>query len=114
MIRAIANHFDLSPASRFPELKDDGLIASVRILSGHIPIFNFVPPTGGMFIWSKFYLSDNLRFREFQRNTVIEDPEQEFAKELWLQLAENLVSFSHFYFSLSLFNIPLVIVRLIM
>lgn len=94
MINAIGKHFELSNALIFPTIKDEGLVASLRSPSGDlVPIFNFVAPTAGMFIWSKFYLSQNPSFKKLQRNKEIMDPEQTFAEELWMQLAENLVRF---------------------
>lgn len=95
MIKAFAQKFELLAAS---ELKahglgdDDGLVACLRDSSGTIvPIFSFVSPTGGMFIWSKFYLSQNPDFEQLRKSQEVVDPEQVFAENLWMALAESLV-----------------------
>ena len=61
--------------------------------SGSTPIFNFVPPTGGMFIWTKFHLAQNPRYKEIESDKSVTDPGQKFADELWTQFAEALVGF---------------------
>ncbi|CAI7587763.1 unnamed protein product [Penicillium glandicola] len=88
IIKAIAQHFTLKPAAQVTEvLTDEGLVA----LIGSVPIFSFVPPTGGMFIWACFYLGNNPMFQKMQSDSTIEDPEQCFAQQLWESLAEELV-----------------------
>lgn len=91
MISAFAKNFELVPASAFPNLNADGLVAAMKTGSGSIPIFSFVPPIGGMFIWAMFHFSANPRFKELRHDSKIEDPEQSFANELWMRFAENLV-----------------------
>lgn len=95
MIQAFAQSFELLAASELNGhglTDDDGLVACLRDSSGSIlPIFSFVSPTGGMFIWSKFYLSHNPEFQQLRKSREVEDPEQVFAEKLWMQLAENLV-----------------------
>ncbi|GAA5900164.1 hypothetical protein JCM5296_001475 [Sporobolomyces johnsonii] len=56
-----------------------------------LPLFSFVPPTGGMFLWCRFYLAGAPRFRELEAQEDVEDPEETFMKELWEALADNLI-----------------------
>lgn len=93
LIDAFAKHFTLTPAEKVIGLKGDGLVASLKHQdgSGSTPIFNFVPPTGGMFIWTKFHLSQNPRYKEIESDKSVTDPGQKFADELWTQFAEALV-----------------------
>lgn len=94
MVAAFGQHFDLVPADQFPGLGVQGVVAvmETRDKSRRVGIFNFVPPTGGMFIWGKFYLSPNPEFRRIQTQGNSLDPEQMFAQQLWRQLADELVS----------------------
>ncbi|PYH91571.1 aromatic aminotransferase Aro8 [Aspergillus ellipticus CBS 707.79] len=88
MIDAFAQHFRLVGASETPQLETaDGLVA----LMGDVPVFSFVPPTGGMFIWAKFHLSQNPAFKKMQFDGTVDDPEQAFAGSLWARFAEELV-----------------------
>jgi aromatic amino acid aminotransferase I len=96
MINAFSQHFQLLPAAQFPELKAEGMVAAIRAESMVTPIFSFVSPTGGMFIWCKFYLTENPRFKELKALDQVDDPEQTFADELWKTLAQNLVRSSNF------------------
>lgn len=94
MVAAFRQHFDLVPADQLPELKAQGVVAVMETLdkSRKVPIFSFVPPTGGMFIWSKFYLTPNPVFSRLRTQGNSLDPEQALAKQLWEQFAEELVS----------------------
>lgn len=56
------------------------------------PLFSFVPPTGGMFIWARFYFISFPRFLALQSDTTCEDPEQAFEDEIWAKMASALVS----------------------
>lgn len=101
LINAFARNFELLPASEVQHQRqgrdEDGLVACSRDPSGRlVPIFSFVSPTGGMFIWAKFYLSQNPAFKGLQGSKSIKDPEQTFAEKLWLQLAESLVCLACF------------------
>lgn len=58
MITAFKKHFNLVPAIEHPELNTQGYVAVME----KTPIFSFVPPTGGMFIFAKFYLRSNPTF----------------------------------------------------
>jgi hypothetical protein len=44
-----------------------------------------------MFLWSKFYLSQNPDFEQLRQSQEVVDPEQVFAENLWMELAESLV-----------------------
>ncbi|KAI1850001.1 hypothetical protein JX266_004380 [Neoarthrinium moseri] len=93
MVAAIRDNFDLVPASEFPDLRAQGLVAAARAAEGsaRIPVFSFVTPTGGMFIWTKFYFSQNPQYQALKRGGAESDPEQAFASKLWAQFAEELV-----------------------
>ncbi|KAL3474298.1 pyridoxal phosphate-dependent transferase [Aspergillus californicus] len=91
MIDAFAQHFTLVPASEIePSLQGapEGVVAA---LLNSTPIFSFVPPTGGMFIWAKFYLAANPGFQVVKEDETVDDPEQIFAEKLWAEFAEELV-----------------------
>lgn len=105
MINAMRKSFSLVPASKFPELHAEGLVASIESLDGskRIPIFSFIPPTGGMFIWAKFYFDQNGKYLALRESKEKQDPEQAFADQLWAELAEERVSiFFNLSFILSL------------
>uniref|UniRef100_A0A8H7TN80 Aminotransferase class I/classII large domain-containing protein n=1 Tax=Bionectria ochroleuca TaxID=29856 RepID=A0A8H7TN80_BIOOC len=54
------------------------------------PVFSFVDPEAGMFVWSKFYFGGVARFVELEAQSI-EDPEQAFAQELWEAMVAELV-----------------------
>ena len=87
---AFAANFDIQSADITKVPSSEGLVAYSRGKS--IPVFSFVPPTGGMFIWARFYFSQCPRFIELQKQKDIEDPEQTFADEIWAKMADSLVS----------------------
>ncbi|KAH8650026.1 pyridoxal phosphate-dependent transferase [Xylariales sp. PMI_506] len=94
MVCAMQREFVLVPAAEFPELGGaEGLVVAIETpdKKSRIPIFSFVVPTAGMFLWGRFYLSQNPRFKEIQGDASQKDPEQVFADELWAKLAEELV-----------------------
>lgn len=97
MVAAFRQHFDLVPAAEFPELKTQGVVAVMETQdkSQKVPVFSFVPPTGGMFIWSKFYLMSNPAFNRLRTQGNSLDPEQTLAQQLWEQFAQELVSPRH-------------------
>lgn len=94
MVAAFRQHFDLVPADQFPELKAQGVVAVMETQdkSRKVPVFSFVPPTGGMFIWSKFYLTSNPAFIRLRTQGNSLDPEQTLAQQLWEQFVQELVS----------------------
>jgi len=88
---AFTENFDVQPADSSKLPGSEGLVAYSRGVKS-IPLFSFVPPTGGMFIWARFYFSECPRFIELQNQAGIEDPEQTFADEIWAKMAQSLVS----------------------
>ncbi|OJK04015.1 hypothetical protein ASPACDRAFT_1852931 [Aspergillus aculeatus ATCC 16872] len=89
MIRAFQHEFTLVPGSQHPDLNvaDSTLVA----LLNTVPIFSFVPPTGGMFIWAQFHLHANPTFQKLHREKSLEDPEECFAEHFWEMLIEERV-----------------------
>jgi aromatic amino acid aminotransferase I len=89
---SLASNFLMKPASECSVLGAQGLIAFAKEdVEGKIPLFSFVPPTGGMFIWARFYFSSYPGFKKLQASKECADPEQKFEDELWAQLATALV-----------------------
>lgn len=82
LIDSVASSFDLRPASLVANLKAEGFVAFLK--NTETPVFSFVPPTGGMFLWLKFYLTESPKFKSFLAE---EDPEQAFASHLFEELA---------------------------
>ncbi|CAI6068372.1 unnamed protein product [Clonostachys chloroleuca] len=87
MIDAFSQHFQLVPAAKSGIPDAFGIVAFLLHSDGQgtTPIFSFVPPSGGMFIWVNFYLSKNPRFKQLQADSSIADPEDKFSGELWRQ-----------------------------
>ncbi|KAH8204509.1 hypothetical protein TruAng_001283 [Truncatella angustata] len=99
MTAAIKELFDLSPASQFPELRAEGLVAAIEGSAGtRTPIFSFIPPTGGMFLWTKFYFAQNGKYQVIKNSKQEIDPEQAFANKLWSELAEEKVLLTPGYY----------------
>lgn len=96
MVAALARSFELVPAGRCDDVPGaQGLVGYLRTRDGEkrrVPVMEFVPPTGGMFIWAKFYLGSNPGFGKLlgQGNSL--DPERAFGKQLWEDLTDELVS----------------------
>ncbi|KAH7311396.1 pyridoxal phosphate-dependent transferase [Stachybotrys elegans] len=92
LLDSFSEHFTLEAAEKSPLTSADSLVASIRTKDGTLrrPVFSFVDPTAGMFVWSKFYFDKVPRFIELQR-TDHQDPEQAFADELWKAWASELV-----------------------
>lgn len=96
MVGALRASFDLLPASAFPELGDgaEGLVAAIPGPGGvKVPVFSFIAPTAGMFLWCKVYLSQNPKYQALVKSGA-EDPEQAIADQLWDQWAESLVRYT--------------------
>jgi aromatic amino acid aminotransferase I / 2-aminoadipate transaminase len=55
------------------------------------PLFSFIPPMAGMFIWARFYYSGSSRFRVLQADETCVDPEAVFETEIWAEMAKALV-----------------------
>lgn len=94
LLDAFHRNFTVLPAAESPLPSAQGLVVCLPNLNdGGIlrPVFSFIDPSAGMFVWSKFYFSDVPRFRELESQEDVQDPEQTFAHELWMELAEALV-----------------------
>lgn len=89
LLDAFHDNFTVVPASESPIPSAQGLVACLRTPSGGglRPIFSFIDPSAGMFVWSNFYFEDVQRFTELESQDM-NDPEQAFANELWMELAE--------------------------
>ncbi|KAI9148821.1 Aromatic amino acid aminotransferase [Paramyrothecium foliicola] len=92
LLDAMHNNFVILPAAESPIPKVQGLVACLkRSTDGKLlPVFSFVDPEAGMFVWAKFYFHGVNRFAELQ-SEALEDPEQAFSKELWGTWASELV-----------------------
>ncbi|KAI8941619.1 hypothetical protein NX059_002832 [Plenodomus lindquistii] len=92
LLEAFYAHFVVLPAAESPVPTAKGLMACVRTEgSAELrPVFSFIDPSAGMFVWSKFYFEGVGRFEELVRQNV-EDPEQTFGHELWEQWVTELV-----------------------
>ncbi|KIM94765.1 hypothetical protein OIDMADRAFT_172496 [Oidiodendron maius Zn] len=62
-----------------------------RTRRDYMAIFSFVPPSAGMFIWARFYLTNSPRFLKIQDSGKSVDPEQEFLDYVWAELSKALV-----------------------
>ena len=64
MVDALGTSFELVHAEASDVPGAEGLVACLRRDDGsRTPVFSFVPPTAGMFVWCRFYLGDNAIFR---------------------------------------------------
>lgn len=90
LLEAFHANFTVLPAKLSPLKNAQGLVACVKGDSGLKPVFSFVDPEAGMFVWSKFYFGGVKRFSEIQTENL-EDPEQAFSEELWKAWAAKLV-----------------------
>lgn len=99
MVAAFAHEFEIVPAAKagaglLPP-GEQGVVAMLKGLDGTsvpVPVFSFVPPTAGMFVWAKFYLAGNPKFKDMRRRGNSLDPEQTFATQLWREFSDELVS----------------------
>lgn len=64
-----------------------------------MPVFSFVPPTGGMFIWLTMYISKAPGYIKLSEDSACADPEQVFMNQLWQSLVDVnvLLAPGHFY-----------------
>lgn len=96
MVAAFSDHFELVPAAKCSDLPgEQGLVALLKSADETkkpVPIFSLVPPTAGMFVWAKFYLTSNPNFTKTLNQGNALDPEQTFANQLWREFSEDLVS----------------------
>jgi aromatic amino acid aminotransferase I / 2-aminoadipate transaminase len=92
LISAFYDNFEILPAAKSPVPKARGLVACVRSSKADQlrPVFSFVVPEAGMFVWSQFYFEGAPRYAELQHQ-AIEDPESVFADEFWKAMVTELV-----------------------
>ncbi|KAJ3543344.1 hypothetical protein NM208_g3626 [Fusarium decemcellulare] len=92
LISAFHEQFTVVPAAKSPVPTAQGYVACVRekATSKLRPVFSFVDPEAGMFVWSKFYFERVSRFTELEVQSL-DDPEQSFAQEIWQAMAAELV-----------------------
>ncbi|ETN36262.1 uncharacterized protein HMPREF1541_08539 [Cyphellophora europaea CBS 101466] len=92
MCSALESNFVLKSVDKVkdPPTGAEGLLAYANG-QAKAPIFSFVPPTAGMFLWARFYLYGSPRFQKLQQSADCIDPEKSFQDELWLALANKLV-----------------------
>ncbi|KAL3463467.1 pyridoxal phosphate-dependent transferase [Aspergillus heterothallicus] len=113
IVDAFHEQFVVLPANESPVPSAQGLVACLATTTTTTtttttdgtsgarelkPIFSFVDPGAGMFIWCKFYFGEIPRFVELRGaskkkidSREQEDPEQAFATELWKAWADELV-----------------------
>jgi aromatic amino acid aminotransferase I len=100
LLDAFHEQFTVLPAVESPLPSAQGLVVCLRAAksSGGAlwPVFSFIDPSAGMFVWTKFYFHGVPRFHELEghardEHNNVEDPEQAFAHELWSELAAELV-----------------------
>lgn len=89
LCNSIADSFLLESAksSRESPADAEGLVA-FHSTTRKVPIFSFVPPTGGMFVWARFYLARSPRYQKLLSLNSCADPEKAFQDELWLAMAD--------------------------
>lgn len=89
LCNSIADNFLLESAksARGSPADAEGLVA-FHSASRKVPIFSFVPPTGGMFVWARFYLASSPRYQRTSTLNSCVDPEKVFQDELWLAMAD--------------------------
>lgn len=96
MVAAFARHFEIVPAEECANLPGAqgfvGMLKTKDEAKKRVPVLSFVPPTGGMFIWTKFYLASNPGFKKLLKQGNSLDPEQTLANQLWQDLTNELVS----------------------
>ncbi|OHF02887.1 hypothetical protein CORC01_01645 [Colletotrichum orchidophilum] len=94
LLDAFHAHFDIVPAEKSPVPQAQGLVACIKSAhDGQVkqPVFSFVDPGAGMFVWCKFYFDGVERFMQIEGAANNRDPEQDFANELWQAWATELV-----------------------
>lgn len=90
---AFHKNFVVLPAAESPLQSAQGFVVSLQKPDdgGLCPIFSFIDPSAGMFVWSKFYFDGVSRFLELEGEKDVQDPEQAFAHELWMEMVEERV-----------------------
>ncbi|KAL4811368.1 pyridoxal phosphate-dependent transferase [Aspergillus unguis] len=89
LVGAFYKHFQVRPARESPSLPQaEGYV----VFLGDKPVFSFIDPGAGMFVWTKWYFGHVQRFQDIAALGADEkDPEQAFATELWEAFASELV-----------------------
>ncbi|KPM38474.1 hypothetical protein AK830_g8105 [Neonectria ditissima] len=91
LLDAFYSNFTVLAAENSPLVETQGLVACVKNKDDVLrPVFSFVDPGAGMFVWSKFYFGGVDRYTEIESESL-DDPEQTFANELWKAWATELV-----------------------
>jgi aromatic amino acid aminotransferase I len=89
---SIAFNFTLVPATSHSVPGAAGFVVfSKNDATLTTPLFSFIPPTAGMFIWARLYYSGSSRFRALQADETCVDPEAVFETEIWAKMAKALV-----------------------
>jgi aromatic amino acid aminotransferase I len=93
LLDAFHEQFTVLPAAESPLPEAQGLVVCLPSSNkgGLRPVFSFIDPSAGMFVWSKFYFNGVPRFHTLEGQDGVEDPEQAFAHELWAEMAAELV-----------------------
>ncbi|KAL8281292.1 hypothetical protein RQP46_006326 [Phenoliferia psychrophenolica] len=94
MLDAFKGAFDLVPATEAKVIGAEGLVAFKKgtgSLPNAVPMFSFVPPSGGMFVWTKHFLGSNSHFQALAADATVVDPETTFMENLWKDLAAKKV-----------------------
>ena len=94
LLEAFHSNFVVLPAAESSLPSAQGLVVCLpeHGNGGELrPVFSFVDPSAGMFVWSKFYLGGVERFAELEGQADVQDPEQAFVHELWMELVEECV-----------------------
>ncbi|POS68704.1 hypothetical protein DHEL01_v212903 [Diaporthe helianthi] len=93
LLDAFHARFVVLPAAKSPIPQAQGLVACVRAQEGGElrPVFSFVDPGAGMFVWCKFYFGSVEEFIEIEKSGASKDAEQAFADQLWKAWAAELV-----------------------
>lgn len=88
LLDAFHAHFTVLPAAESPLPLAQGLVVCLRNSeTGELrPVFSFIDPSAGMFVWSQFHFSGIARFCELKSQQGVEDAEQVFANELWMEM----------------------------
>ena len=56
-----------------------------------MPIFSFVAPNAGMFVWARFYFRSSAKYEEFASIHKTTDPEHEFQQAIWQAMVDEKV-----------------------
>ncbi|KIY71393.1 aromatic aminotransferase Aro8 [Cylindrobasidium torrendii FP15055 ss-10] len=85
MCDGLAASFDVQPSTH-----DASLTAYLK--GTQTRLFTFVPPRAGMFVWLKVFLHENKQYQEMKGK--LEEPELDYEKMLWQDMADAKVLLS--------------------